>query len=144
MSIGIKAIAVYQPDEYIDNISQAKQLGSTEDFIINKIGMKYLSRKGSLEDTTDLAKKAVDLLDSNDQLSLQDVECLILITQNPDSKGLPHSSAILHTLHFKFIYNMINGFIYFICFDGSFKICIGIDINFKLLIDAFPIIIHIV
>ena len=34
MNIGIKAVSMYQPDEYIDNISQAKVLDSTEDFII--------------------------------------------------------------------------------------------------------------
>ena len=97
MSIGIKAVSMYQPDDYIDNISQAKVLDSTEDFIINKIGMKRLSRKDKLDDTTDLAKRAVDLLSTKKGFSMQDIECLVLVTQNPDSQGMPHSSAILHS-----------------------------------------------
>ena len=66
MSIGIKALSMYQPDDYVDNISQAKVLDSTEDFIIKEIGMKRLSRKDKLDDTTDLAKRAVDLLSTKE------------------------------------------------------------------------------
>jgi 3-oxoacyl-[acyl-carrier-protein] synthase III len=97
MKVGIKAVAMYQPSENIDNISQGEKLNSSEDFIINKIGMKYLARKDKYEDTSDLAKKAVNLLSNEKGFLLENIECLILITQNPDNKGLPHSSAILHS-----------------------------------------------
>ena len=89
MSIGIKAVSMHYPDDYVDNISQAKVFDSTEDFIINKIGMERLSRKDKLDDTTDLAKRAVDLLSTNEGFSIQDIECLVLIHKIQTLKEYP-------------------------------------------------------
>jgi len=97
MTIGIKKVSAYCPSDFIDNVSQAEAFDSTKEFIVDKIGMLRLSRKSRKDDTTDLAKKAVDLLSSEVGFSLHNIECLVLVTQNPDSQGLPHSSAVLHS-----------------------------------------------
>ena len=96
MTIGIRAVSVYSPDDYIDNVLQAEKLDSTKEFITDKIGMLRLARKSNKQETTDLAKLAVEALFCAHSLTSDDVECLILVTQNPDGMGLPHSSAILH------------------------------------------------
>ena len=51
MKVGIKAVSIYQPSDSINNITQGKKLDSSKDFIINKIGMKYLARKNKEDDT---------------------------------------------------------------------------------------------
>ena len=96
MTIGIKKIAVYRPEYYIDNLKQAAKLDATEDFIRTKIGMLHLSHREKSQDTTDLAQAAVRRLFDQHELTPEQVECLVLVTQNPDNKGLPHSSSVLH------------------------------------------------
>ena len=94
--IGIKSIASYLPLETIDNLEQARKFGETEDFIKHKIGAVCLPRKDEGEDTSDLAAKAVrKLFDDCPQLRRTDIDALVLITQNPDDEGLPHTAAIL-------------------------------------------------
>ncbi len=96
MSVGIKAVSVYKPNNYIDNVDQARKLEASEEFIVNKIGMLRLARKSQEQKTSDLAMFATEKLFLENDLLRDDIDCLILITQNPDDKGLPHSSAILH------------------------------------------------
>jgi len=96
MNIGIKSIHTYCPEYFLDNFEQSKKWGVEKDFINNKIGSIKLSRMKECEDTTDIAQYAVEnLFQSNDSLRSK-IQCLIVVTQNPDNGGLPHSSAILH------------------------------------------------
>jgi len=93
--IGIKAISSYLPQGQIDNLQQAKKFGETEDFINNKIGAINLPVTEIGQATSDLAVQAVlDLLDQS-RLKLTDIDALVVITQNPDGMGLPHTSAIV-------------------------------------------------
>jgi len=94
--IGVKSVSVYRPEEGVDNFSQAVRMEASEEFMRNKIGFHYLTRKASAQETTDLAKEVVNQLFAQQNLSKKQVECLILVTQNPDGMGLPHASAILH------------------------------------------------
>lgn len=96
MSVGIKAVSVYKPNNYIDNVDQSRKLEASEEFIVNKIGMLRLARKSQEQKTSDLAMFATEKLFLENDLLRDDIDCLILITQNPDDEGLPHSSAILH------------------------------------------------
>ena len=95
--IGIKAIASYLPKKNIDNYEQGKKFGETDKFVLNKIGAVCLPRKEKEQETSDLAEQAVlNLLEQNPQLNKKtDIDALIVITQNPDDEGLPHTSAIL-------------------------------------------------
>jgi 3-oxoacyl-[acyl-carrier-protein] synthase III len=96
MRVGIKAVSVYWPEHYIDNIQQAANLEASEEFIVNKIGMLRLARKALEQKTSDLALLAIEELLNQSKLKKEEIDCLILVTQNPDDQGLPHTSAVLH------------------------------------------------
>lgn len=96
MSLGIKAIGSYIPDNAIDNIKQAECFGETEEFIRTKIGAVKLPRMGGSQDTSDLAVAAVtDLFSRNEDLDPTQIDALVVVTQNPDACGLPHTSALV-------------------------------------------------
>ncbi len=92
----IKAIASYIPNYKIDNVSQGESFGKDEDFIRNKIGAVSLPRKKIEEETSDLAVSAIHQLVKDSELSLDIVDALIVVTQNGDGEGLPHTAAIVH------------------------------------------------
>lgn len=96
MNIGIKEIRAFIPEMRIDNVEQGQSVGAEAEFILGKIGMQALSRKLPEQDTSDLAVAAAQSLFQQSQLNPLDVECLVLVTQNPDARGLPHTSAIVH------------------------------------------------
>jgi 3-oxoacyl-[acyl-carrier-protein] synthase III len=96
MNVGIRDIGVYLPVNSIDNIAQGSHWDVEPNFIQNKIGNIRLTRKSESEDTTDIAKFAVENLFQKHETLKNNVQCLVIVTQNPDGHGLPHSSAILH------------------------------------------------
>jgi 3-oxoacyl-[acyl-carrier-protein] synthase III len=96
MTIGIKACKGYIPETTLENSIQAKEFDVEENFLAEKIGMLRLSRKLPSEETSDLAVKAVQNLLASTDLHRDQIECLVLVTQNPDGFGLPHTSAIIH------------------------------------------------
>lgn len=94
--IGIKSIASYIPEGRIDNIAQAAAFDRDEAFVASKIGTPTLSVKSDTEETSDLCAAAVrNLLARSPELRLEDVQALIVVTQNGDGEGLPHTSAIV-------------------------------------------------
>lgn len=96
MNIGIKSIASYIPSGRINNIAQAAYFDRDEAFVHAKIGTATLSVKGANEETSDLAAQAVqNLLDKTPELRLEDIDALVVVTQNGDGEGLPHTSAIV-------------------------------------------------
>lgn len=94
--IGIRAIASYVPSQGIDNIEQAAQFGETPAFISDKIGAIHLPVKGVEQETSDLAVAAVQRLLDATGLAPETIDALIVVTQNPDGCGLPHTAAIVH------------------------------------------------
>lgn len=94
--IGIKSIASYLPDHSVDNVRQAQGFGEREDFVRTKVGALRLPRKEKAEDTSDLGAKALSALLAKSGLQMDGIDALALITQNGDSSGLPHTSAIVH------------------------------------------------
>lgn len=94
--IGIRSIASYIPQGRIDNIAQAQRFGRDEEFVVNKLGTTTLALKADTEETSDLATRAVEnLLAKNPQLSKDDIQALVVVTQNGDAEGLPHTSAVV-------------------------------------------------
>jgi len=93
--IGIKAIGTYLPENSIDNIEQAARFNETEEFIKKKIGASFLPKLSDDQDTSDLAVKAVEDLLSKSQLNKNDIQAIVVVTQNGDYGGLPHTSAIV-------------------------------------------------
>ena len=94
--IGIKSIASYVPAEGLDNYAQGAKFAKDEEFIIGKIGSAFLPRKAADQETSDLCVEAANaLFASNPQLSRESIDALIVVTQNGDEEGLPHTAAIV-------------------------------------------------
>ena len=94
--IGIKAIASYVPERVIDNINQALAFGETRDFVENKIGAFSLPRKENTQESSDLSVMAFNaLIEQCSELNKELVDAIVVVTQNPDGDGLPHTAAIL-------------------------------------------------
>lgn len=95
--IGIEAIAYHLGQDKVDNKLQAAELGASNDLLENKIGITELSRLSASEDTAYIAEVALNKLFSRYTVSPDDIQCLVVVTQNPADSGLPHTSAILHS-----------------------------------------------
>lgn len=94
--IGIKSIASYVPADGVDNYAQGARFGKDEDFILGKIGSTFLPRKEDGQETSDLCVEAANVLFANNpQLKREDIDVLIVVTQNGDEEGLPHTAAIV-------------------------------------------------
>lgn len=94
--IGINNIGSYIPQKFESNFDKKIELNIEDDFIVNKIGVKRVSRKLSDEDTSDLCVKAFHKLQEKTGSQFKDVDCIVVCTQNPDGNGIPHTSAVLH------------------------------------------------
>ncbi len=94
--IGIQEIGIYLPTKTIDLYSQSQPFKIERKFIDEKLGFKHLCVKDDLEETSDLCVKAYENLSQKVEIHLGDVDCLVVVTQNPDGYGLPHTSAIVH------------------------------------------------
>lgn len=94
--IGIEAIGTYLPETRIDNRQRMGQFGVDEKFLETKTGMLHLAVKRADEETSDLCCGAYRELQEKRDVDLEEVDCIIVCTQNPDENGLPHTSAIVH------------------------------------------------
>lgn len=94
--IGIKAIGRFIPPERVSNLARSAQAGKDEVFIRNKIGFESLARLPVGEETSDMCVAAFADLQQDSAVRKEQVDCLIVCTQNPDAHGLPHTSAIVH------------------------------------------------
>ncbi|MFV3380509.1 ketoacyl-ACP synthase III [Pseudomonas sp. NY15354] len=94
--IGIKSIASYVPVEGVDNYAQGAKFGKDQDFIFGKIGSTFLPRKDDGQETSDLSVKAAQaLFAANPTLEPAAIDVVIVVTQNGDAEGLPHTAAIV-------------------------------------------------
>ena len=94
--IGIEAIGTFIPHDTKDNIARCKQFGKDEQFIREKIGFVQLPRKEKNMETSDLCVAAYEALVSKLPIDVDRIDCILVVTQNPDGYGLPHTAALLH------------------------------------------------
>ena len=94
--IGIKAIGTYLPEVRTSNFDRMKKFDMTESFVKHKIGFTDVAIKAPEHETSDLCVKAWEDLQENHPVNPENIDCVIVCTQNPDGNGLPHTSAILH------------------------------------------------
>ena len=94
--IGIKAIGTYLPDVRTSNFDRMDKFDMTASFVRDKIGFTQVAQKAPEQETSDLCIKAWENLQGQGLISADEIECMIVCTQNPDGHGLPHTSAILH------------------------------------------------
>jgi 3-oxoacyl-[acyl-carrier-protein] synthase-3 len=93
--IGIENIALYIPQQFISNYERKEKFGIDDYFIEEKIGVKKVSVKAADEDTSDLCVKAWEALLVKQVVNKKDIDCVVVVTQNPDS-NIPHVSAKVH------------------------------------------------
>jgi 3-oxoacyl-[acyl-carrier-protein] synthase-3 len=95
--IGITQIGTYFPQNTVDNIAQAAKFGESEAFIKSKIGATVLPRLEEHQETSDLAVGAVENLLAKNAIQKEHIEALVVVTQNGDFGGLPHTAAIVQS-----------------------------------------------
>lgn len=93
--IGISEIASYIPDKKESNYSLKGKFGIDDNFIEKKLGVKYKAVKDNNQRTSDLCVEAFKNLEKKINIDKKDIDCCIVITQNPDY-NIPHTSAIVH------------------------------------------------
>ena len=94
--IGIKAIGRLVGPETISNLARSAEAGKDEAFIRDKIGFESLARLPPDQETSDMCVAAFSDLEQISTVRKEELDCLIVCTQNPDAHGLPHASAIVH------------------------------------------------
>jgi len=94
--VGICAIGTHVPVQRLDLRPSLASFGVNEDFLLRKTGYVTLARRVENQETSDLAELAVKDLLKTHPFQLSDVGVLVVVTQNPDGFGLPHTSAVLH------------------------------------------------
>lgn len=94
--IGIAAIACEIPETRVSNRELMSRFGVDEAFLAQKIGVLERARKPEGSRTSDLCIGAAQKLFATGIVRPEDIDCAVVVTQNPDGAGLPHTSAILH------------------------------------------------
>lgn len=93
--LGIKEIATYLPEKKVSNYDKKEKFDFDDDFIENKIGVKFHTVKEDDEKASDLCVKAFENLTKKFDVNKEDIDCCLVVTQNPDF-NIPHTSAIVH------------------------------------------------
>jgi 3-oxoacyl-[acyl-carrier-protein] synthase III len=93
--IGIGSIAVSLPPARLETAVEAPRLGIEAARLEQRLGFRFLARKADVEDTSDLALSAMKELISQG-LDPAAIDCLCVVTQNPDGGGIPPVSSIVH------------------------------------------------
>ena len=93
--LGIETIASYIPEKKLSNYELKDKFEIDDDFIENKIGVKYHALKEEGFKSSDMCVKAFENLQQKVSINKDEIDCCIVVTQNPDY-NLPHTSAIVH------------------------------------------------
>lgn len=94
-TLGIKAIASYIPEGRASNLALVQRFDIDEAFLTDKIGVLERAIKAPDQDTSDLARLALDCLLRQENVDAGAIQVLAVVTQNPDRK-IPHVSAFVH------------------------------------------------
>ncbi len=94
-TIGIKGIGCYIPEARANNAERLSDFEIEESFLIDKLGVRQRAIKAPGEDTLALCLNAFENLQSHAPLAIDQIDCLVVVTQNPGIR-IPHVSARLH------------------------------------------------
>lgn len=92
---GIEKIASYIPEARQSNYDLKEKFEIGDDFIEQKIGVKYRTQKAEGMKASDMCVRAFEALKSSYDFNVDDIECCVVVTQNPDY-NIPHTAAIVH------------------------------------------------
>lgn len=93
--LGISGVAYTPGALSVDNIAQGIRFERDADFITQKIGFTTLARLAPDQRETDLVLHAFDTLKQDTGVHASAIDCLVVVTQNPSTGGLPHMAAVL-------------------------------------------------
>lgn len=93
---GIHDIGIYIPKARLVCAEHGDRLGMSAETLALRTGFDRLARKSPSEDTSDMACRAIMALIDSSNLTPEDVDCLVVVTQNPDGYGVPQVSALVH------------------------------------------------
>ena len=93
--IGIGEIGVALPAARTVTAELAPALGIDQERLERRLGFTRLARMAPGSDTSDLAIAAVEQLVARG-FDLATVQCVCVVTQNPDGAGIPQVSTIVH------------------------------------------------
>ncbi len=95
--IGIQDISYYICEKRENNLTKEfNGIHVDEEFVKNKIGIEFVSRKEKLEKASDLCVKAYNnFKEKNPEFDINKVDLICVCTQNGDY-SIPHTSAVLH------------------------------------------------
>ena len=83
------------PNISVNNEENAKKFDIEREFLYNKIGVVSYRVLASDQSASDIALKAFQELSAKCGRSLQEIDLVVVVTQNPDS-NIPHVSGLLH------------------------------------------------
>ncbi len=95
MTCGVITVASHVPSQELAAVSVAEGLSVPADFVQDKLGTDRLPRIDGNVQTSDLAVSAVEAMVGHDRYDPAEVRVLVVVTQNPDGRGLPHTAANL-------------------------------------------------
>ncbi|MBD3727257.1 MAG: ketoacyl-ACP synthase III [Moraxella osloensis] len=93
--IAITHIGTYLPENRVSNLSLLEKFETDEAFIRDKIGVIQRAVKTPEQKASDLCIKSFENLNSKVEVDVEQIDCCVVITQNPDL-NIPHTSAIVH------------------------------------------------
>lgn len=93
--LGIKTVVSYIPDQSVSNYDRKAKFDIDDNFIENKIGIRKISQKHPDEKASDLCVKVFEKLAEKISLDKETIDCVVVVTQNPDYK-MPCTAAIVH------------------------------------------------
>lgn len=93
--IGISEIASWIPEGRDDNLDKLSRHGTDEAFVLEKIGIRALSRLSADEQASDACVRAFAALQQKCTIDPASVDFLVVVTQTPDL-NIPHVSAMVH------------------------------------------------
>lgn len=92
--MGIESIAFWLPENEVDNVAVGGVHGFSEEFIVNKLGIRSRRQLNLDLAVSDMAAEAVKKLLFESTVRADDIQLLVLVTQTGDF-SLPHTSAIV-------------------------------------------------
>jgi 3-oxoacyl-[acyl-carrier-protein] synthase-3 len=93
--IGIKSIAAEIPTRRVEAARMATAAGIDELALRNSLGFTHLSRRALAQEASDLCLSAAEKLFETEQILPAEIDCVVVVTQNPDGYGIPHTAAIV-------------------------------------------------
>jgi 3-oxoacyl-[acyl-carrier-protein] synthase III len=91
----LTSISFYLPETEVDNLELCNKFSTSPEFIKEKIGVSKRRIKNEDDTSSSLCLKAFEQLQKDYGVCINEIDCCIVVTQNPD-QNIPHVSAIVH------------------------------------------------